>query len=177
LSHSSRLRMTLTLSMATLIGAGLTTHSAIAGEETFMGRGFELSRPLLAAMAAFGFLFIGPARADVVSNSVSIPVSMMGAAAPVVVNAHHDTRRRSQPNTRLVHVDVRLSDPAPERVNNDNNDDWIVRLTIDPTKLNAAQTAALSQTAPSQRAAAFPLSITRTTTMVRRINYNASQLC
>src|SRR5262249_4702418 len=88
---------------------GVTARSAIREEETAMGRGFELT-PLFAAMAAFAFLIIGPARADVVSNSVSIPASMIGAATPVVVNAHHDTRRRRQPDTQLVHVDVRLSD-------------------------------------------------------------------
>ena len=103
---------------------------------------------------------------------------MMGAAAPVVVNVY---RERSRPRSEMhgapiVHVDVKLSDPAPERVDNDKGD-WIVRLTIDPSQLNAAQTAALAQQLPSRRAAAFPLSVAHTTIIERRVNYDQSQLC
>ena len=143
-----------------------------------MGRGFQVTRPLMAAVAALGFALCASANADVISNSFAIPSSMLGRAAPVVVNAYHE---RSRPRSEMhgapiVHVDVKLSDPAPDRVDNEKGD-WIVRLTIDPNRLNAAQTAALSEPLPSQRAAAFSLSTAHAATTVRRINADASQLC
>jgi hypothetical protein len=114
----------------------------------------------------------------VVSNSATIPVSMIGSAAPVVVNAYHErsARRSERHGAPVVHVDVKMSDPAPERVDNDKGD-WIVRLTIDADRLTPAQTAALSQPLPSQRVAPFAVTTTRVMTTMHRINYAASQFC
>lgn len=76
----------------------------------------------------------------------------------------------------MVHIDIALQHPSPSRLDAFEHE-MMTSISVDPSRLSAAQRAALAQPTMSQRVAAFAVTANTTNRTARVIDYSQSQFC